>query len=118
MTDRGCNELLARAKRMSRETSDIYTRLDITGYENSVANSMRTTDARKQSGECALVRGGSRREEARRENFTVIGPASVGCRPLRIMKVRIDRNSPLPSKRVDDEPRFDQPAGYREKDGT
>lgn len=62
---------------MSRETSDIYTRLDITGYENSVANSMRTTDARKQSGECALVRRGSRREEARRENFTVIGPASV-----------------------------------------
>lgn len=65
-------------------------------------------------GEDAGSRG---EEEARRENFTVIGPWCRGG-SLRIMKVRIDRNSPLPSKRVDDEPRFDQPAGYREKDGT
>lgn len=64
------------------------------------------------------VREGRRgEEEARRENFTVIGPWCRGG-SLRIMKVRIDRNSPLPSKRVDDEPPFDQPAGYREKDGT
>lgn len=64
------------------------------------------------------VRGGRRgEEEARRENFTVIGPWCRGG-SLRIMKVRIDGDSPLPSKRVDDEPRFDQPAGYREKDGT
>lgn len=69
-------------------------------------------------GGMASVRGGSRgEEEARRENFTVIGPWCRGG-SLRIMKVRIDRDSPLPSKRVDDEPRFDQPAGYREKDGT
>lgn len=65
-------------------------------------------------GEDAGSRG---EEEARRENFTVIGPWCRGG-SLRIMKVRIDRDSPLPSKRVDDEPRFDQPAGYREKDGT
>lgn len=65
-------------------------------------------------GEDAGSRG---EEEARRENFTVIGPWCRGG-SLRIMKVRIDRNSPLPSKRVDDESRFDQPAGYREKDGT
>lgn len=69
-------------------------------------------------GGMASVRGGRRgEEEARRENFTVIGPWCRGG-SLRIMKVRIDRDSPLPSKRVDDEPRFDQPAGYREKDGT
>lgn len=118
MTDRGSNEsLVARNELALDSVSALDTKINprAGGMDGGIRPRIRC------GGRNGLLFGedaGSRgEEEARRENFTVIGPWCRGG-SLRIMKVRIDRNSPLPSKRVDDEPRFDQPAGYREKDGT